>query len=593
MAGRRLGPKATFEVENAWIPSALRSLLPLTNRPTWTLAVIWLMVACPSIGTHILATRMENFDNSRPAKHAIRQVLSGDDLRALLVSGEAVQLADVDVSGDLDLVGVDNVSRPFACSRCEFEGEFRAPNVRFSRLVDLSGSHFHRPADFTGAVFEAGLLFRTSNDQRVTFDGKVDFSQATVLQGASFEDAIFNSQASFDAVRFGGDASFADADFHQAAVFDSAHFDSQAILSGALAEDGPRTGTFFDAVSFKRSTFKGLADFHQRRFAGAASFDGALIHSADFTQSEFAKASFAGASFDDRAVFIAAQFNGYASFLQASSGASLQFDFARFRSGASFFRLTTFGPFTLKQATFEGPVMMNQLSVGSLLMDVSDVQRIDSKPIQKEILSLIEKTARNTGDLSTANDAKYQLLVLRSGDLAWPWRGFDTIFYRLGGGYFVRPANPLIALAVLVLVASLIRAAHLARSAPPSQPKPRRRRRRRTLSRRFTIGLAQTVEPPNQNSKADRGHGPVQALVLNVEKATAVVLGEIGESVSRCFSKKPALQIKDSERTEVAAYAVAGLVLLEFLASKALIFAFALGLANSNATLRQMLDSIL
>lgn len=94
-------------------------------------------------------------------------------------------------------------------------------------------------------------------------------------------------------------------------------------------------------------------------------------------------------------------------------------------------------------------------------MDVDDANAVVAPQDRARVLRLIEAGAKAKGDLGIANDARYALEALESGDDAL-WRRIpNLVFYRLAAGYFVRPFHPIAALLVLVGLVSLFRAARV------------------------------------------------------------------------------------------------------------------------------------
>lgn len=129
------------------------------------------------------------------------------------------------------------------------------------------------------------------------------------------------------------------------------------------------------------------------------------------------------------------------------------------------------------------------------------------------VLTEIEQTARADGDITTANDARYDRLTLaaraRSGSV---WASVqDGFFYRTVAGYLVRPRQPLIFLGVLVAAGFLLRC--LLRPPMPARLRERIKRLARALRRATPptgeAGLA--PEPPAQTpapgGSGNPGHG--------------------------------------------------------------------------------------
>jgi uncharacterized protein YjbI with pentapeptide repeats len=388
------------------------------------------------------------------------------DLRA----GHPVVREGVFVKGALDLRAADTVRAVFKCRQCTFEGRIFASDVTFAKTVDLSGSTFTRSVDFRGATFDGPALFRTAlsdrdgggADRRAVFAGRVDFSLAFFREFSSFSGAAFNATAAFRDARF-TDASFA------SAIFGSAAFD--------------------------RATFRGAALFNDAKFGGPATFT-----DADFRK----RADFALARFESGGVFKRVQFGDNASFLGAtlstpepcprSPGAdsrpsaramcsdsyeagrfddvaaagNLDFTFVRFEirgdSGrysstlAVFSDLVCGGSLVFRQATFaKGRVIrMQRLQARDLVLDVSIVPQISGDDDQRNVLQMIEDSGKARGDLQAANDAHYALRAERSNDYSTVGRVLDYVFYRGVAGYFVRPLRPILVLLIGIGLLSLV-----------------------------------------------------------------------------------------------------------------------------------------
>jgi hypothetical protein len=122
---------------------------------------------------------------------------------------------------------------------------------------------------------------------------------------------------------------------------------------------------------------------------------------------------------------------------------------------------------------------------------------------------MVEASANVRNDLSVANDAHYDLASLRSDGYWWPWRMLDRAFYGGIAGYFVRPFRPMV---VLLLLAAILAVVRTVRAGSVSAQPRRSRRWQPSIARagawlhRFTtelldglarIGRGATADPPS------------------------------------------------------------------------------------------------
>lgn len=456
-------------------------------------------------------------------------------VRTQLRAGHRVVLRGVRITGALNLDGVDTVRRLFECHDCTFVGPVSAHDVIFDRTVDLSGTTFSRGVDFTGATFHAPALFRASVAQ-VEASG-VEPS-CRFRRVAVFSLAIFDDLASFGGARFCATAEFLDTRFADAtfsnAGFLRAEFDRAAFRGAALFNDAH----FARHASFEEADFRVRADFARAHFN-----DGA-----DFADTRFAS----GASFLVTRFSVAhpATVDESATFQDAVAGGDLDFTFAEFhRQLALFSGLVSSGSLVFRDAEFddEAGVSMDRLQARDLVLDVNAVKGISDPEQQLAVLGMIEDSAKARNDLKTANDAQYQIRVLRSHTYSAFWAFNDYVFYRGAAGYFVRPLRPVLVLIALVTVVALVRT----RSKLRETPKPEAR-----------AGSWESVR-----STGSRGSTTFLTCLLD----TFAVAGP------RWRGRDGAVGLP--QRFEVVIY-------------RLLLVCALIGLANSNPTLRQMVDSL-
>ena len=418
-------------------------------------------------------------------------------------------LSDVVVTGRLDLRPLLEVRRPFVCHRCVFTGRVLAADVVFRRTVDVSGSRFERGLSMPRAVFEEMALFGAE------FDRPVDFSLATFDDLASFEDASFGRSAAFSLTRFRGGAVFADAELDGSAQFVRTSFTRPADFRDADFE-GPATferADFADRSAFANATFAAAADFQDVTLEGTADFVGAV---------------FGGVG------------PGYpTSFERLVAAGDVDFDSAEFDGRASFKNVLGRTALSLRSLTLSRNYLLNFDSASALEFSMDVDQSLAAvRPADREhVLGLIEDGAKRTGDLTVANEAHYELEVLRSRRYRWPRRVLDVVAYRTVAGYLVRPLQPLGFLLGLAAVVALVRAAaHAAR--------------------------------------------PLRMSIRRAHRGVPRVLHEFLDALALIGPRRAEDTATDVRRIEAAVYRV-------------LLACALIGLANSNPTLRQMFDALL
>lgn len=493
--------------------------------------------------------------------------LSSADVARRLASGEAVSLSNTTLRGDLDLGGVAHVRASFRCLGCRLEGSLLGEDVVFERTVNLSGSEIAGRVALGGATFEAPALFGAPSGKSSSFIGRVDFRLATFEDLVSFQQGTFEAPADFTLTRFRDDAVFAEAELAGGAAFDSAvfvgrtRFDRSVFGNPSIrlrrdrGQCEPGGGTTEARASFERAAFRSATDFRAVSFQGDACFRGADFEGrADFSQAEFTKqAIFDLARFSQEATFRGAEFIGETSelaggFDRVRSAGLLEFTAATF-ANKTFFTSIVAPRVSITGAHFEAPsppLVITEISSDDFVMDVDSIDAVENQgDVRERVLELIETGAKARGDLSLANDAHYRLEVLRSQDYAWPLHVLDLVFYRGVAGYLVRPVHPLVTLLALVLVVSAIRLRRRPRrvTSGPSVQTRAFSLRRRTSLRGAVDGYAHEV----------------------LDTLAFIAPGRSDTALGRRF--------------ESNVYRV-------------LVVCALFGLANSNPTLRQMLDAL-
>lgn len=446
-----------------------------------------------------------------------------------LRAGRPVLLDDAAINDALDLRALAVVSVPIVCRRCVFRGGILASHVHFLRGLDLGGSTISEVADFEGARFDESVLFGSA-DPPTTVSG-ARFAFASFDDLADFAGVMFKTDADFSSARFRALSRFSGSTFDHVATFSAARFDHEALLAGA---------TFRGPARFKGALFGGVVDFRGCSLYGETTFrDADFQGRANFSRATvFGKTEFDDARFGSDAVFVGAAFNSTVdpavSFDHVAVDGRLDLS-AAILPGRVQLQYVSASALSFTDTTFASTSLlyMNNVSSEKLALSLHDIDRISQHADRVTALERIEATAKSADDLSLANDARYRLQELASDDDWTPRRYADFVVYRWGAGYLVRPLRPLLWLSGLAVLAALARTLR-------SEKKQRDWRILRA-GRRFVSALTYTVSP-----KAVFGQDSVGPL----------------------------------RRIELAIYAL-------------LLLAFLLGLANSNPTLRQMVDALL
>ena len=467
--------------------------------------------------------------------------MTGAMFEKLARTGE-VKLDGATITSKVDLSD-GPVAKTFTCLNCRFQQAFVAVDTTFGSLVDVRGSTFAGNVDFAKANFTAQAVFGSPSSV-TRFAASTDFSLATFHDLATFEDAIFQERDA-KAARKSCDATVPDTTDFQLARFDAgATFATDAIYGDA---------------DFRRALFTGTADLSNMRFLQQAMFDGTEFQGAvNLGAGNFkCSSSFESARLDKGASFVATTFPAQSdapdisdSFQGLQCGGTLDFSFAELGRSVSFKNMVVNGGITFHGAKLmsNGEVTWANVAATSLDMDVGQAKKaIDSTDLPT-VLADIESSAKASGDLGRANDADYELKVLASNQRGWFGHAVDVVFYRTMAGYLVRPLQPLAALLILAAIMTLV---HAGRKAWPHPAATSRGWWNRCKSE---AGRIRRILPP-------LGTAYLETLAL-------VVPG-----------KGPSPSQRPIRWLEVIAYRLLFVCML-------------IGLANTNPTLRQMLDAI-
>jgi hypothetical protein len=496
----------------------------------------------------------------------------------LLRKGRLSENSHLTIAGRVELTPLHRVTQPLRCLGCTFKGGIEATDVAFTRLVVLSGSTIDGDLDFRGARFQDGFFLRTADlpqEPEVHADvrGKAHFSLATFDGDVGFDQTTFDRSLGFNGARFGGDVSFADTIVGGHASFALANFGADAIFTGSNSlckENLP--GTIEGNVNFRHALFSGSADFRNLCIRGGADFRTATFQgNANFLLARLGSntskmlvrwdADFTAASFQGSASFTATTFAGLVSFADVSASRALQFEGATFLNKVDCVRLAVSGLLSFKDAQLRGGIDLSHFTAGDLTFGLDSLPHVNGgRPEEERILGLIESSAKNRGDLALANEARYRNLSLQHADRHGFSRFVDGVFYGWAGGYLVKPLNPLWPFLILLVIGLLVRGSVRVHEHRLTVQRPRNR----TLStRRPALRLATWF---------------------------SAYLEGLGDTVILAFEGKPKIGIKDRDR--LRDYVLAAVRWVEYLWFKVLIAVFLLTLANSNSTLRDLIDSV-
>lgn len=495
------------------------------------------------------------------ARAAVPHTLSPERIERDLIAGRAVVDHNAVIPGTVDLHDyAGKIKNSFVCNGCTFKGGVIAPHVVFEREVDLSESTVNGALDLHGAVFREPTLFK-----QTAFQGKTDFAfatfndlgffrESTFANSADFTSAQFHSVARFGKATFGSDDFFDEALFAAPALFTETRFVKVANFSAAaFGNASDFRGAFFLAGEGGRPG-KPAAFFTNANFAGRTEFSNALFSH---------EAKFDGARFGSDALFIATRLGSdEPALLFENTAVGGRIDLRRLNEPDEFDGSVQFHNVSADALVFDeirygpsGKLTMDDVGAKDVFLDIYDERHVDATSIDEQrLLHTAEETAKTAGDLRLANDIHYRIQEIARGDEVWPQRILDHGFYRGVAGYFVRPLRPLYWLLALVIFAAVVRAL---RSETPEPERPTR--------------AAGAGAPVGRGAQPTRGSGgPVRRAWLNFVHALEYTITRRGEV--------PA-EPKPLRRLELTVYAV-------------LLASFLLALANTNASLRDMVDAI-
>jgi uncharacterized protein YjbI with pentapeptide repeats len=391
-----------------------------------------------------------------PTQAAVPRSYEASAVAAQLRTGKTVVLSDAVISGELDL-RVAVVRGSFKCRGCRL-GSILASDATFERTLDVTDSTFAGIIDFTGATFRGPALFRASPDGELVFERRVDFSLAVFENIASFSDARFGGAASFEDARF-AEVAFALAIFDAPASFGRSSFEGSASFNGAEFSGpvGFAESDFRERADFSITRFERGGTFSKAQFGRDASFLGAVFRAPNRTRAgERTALQFDGVVASGNLDFTFTTFEFVPAGARAAGTSAVM---SRPRQIANFDEIVCGRSVLLGQTKFEyddrfdARVSMTRLRVTDLVLEVDEAHRVGDDSDRLDVLASIEESAKARDDLSVANDAHFELRKLRSETYDPVARVLDVVFYRSIAGYFVRPFRPLL---ILVIAATIV-----------------------------------------------------------------------------------------------------------------------------------------
>jgi hypothetical protein len=457
-----------------------------------------------------------------------------------IARGERIDETGLRIEGDIDLIALGRVKQPLRCRGCHVAGGVKAVDVTFEQMVDLNDVTIDGPVDLGGSTFDAPAFFTGTTAEGARLAGSVDLTSAVFKDVASFQAARIDGQYTAVGTRFMGDASFTGSHFLQSANFERATFSGRAQLNDI---------TFGAGASFLRTTFVGPTDFSVSSSCDSVILRGSSFTLLDMTAFAVALPGSACSSVPPRAKLEITNASGGTLDLRKAVTPKLDLNGLRISQIIDLRGLDA------------NEMVWNNVTTAGLRAAPASLSGVLSVPDRMDGLTAIEDTARRTGDLRTANDARYARLRLASARQPWWRRVPDVVLYRWIGGYLVRPSHPIVAFFLLVIAGAVARIAA--------------RARRRALPARITT--------------TTRRMGAASAAMWGI----SVSLSALTQATRAALARKPKDMPTADEFGRLRDYVSAAARGFEYLGGKALLFAFGLCLGNSNATLRQLIDALL
>jgi uncharacterized protein YjbI with pentapeptide repeats len=513
------------------------------------------------------------------------------------------------IHGDLILnhPRTHQVIHQLRCEHCRFDGDIIGyPGARFAGALDLTRSLIRGKVRLSGVSFRGGVFALST-----TFDGIVDIRRSTISRQAEFSEARFNSGMLASAAQFNGRTDFSLASFLELANFPHASFSGVAnftlatFAGDAFFSNGrvqaqctrrrnkrhPKKWHLYclPGSLFIRSTFEGSTDFDFFTFGGPAIFTGAQFKGhTDFSSAEFDDLTdFTRAQFAHGATFLAASF--YAAqrsepsdtFQGIESDGDLNFSYVTLDLPTDFedSQISKTMSFSSAGGAVKDGVNFSQVTAGTLIMPVDFAVKAVDNDNRQTVLSMIESSAKERGDLGTANDAHYESLALRSKHYRLIRHALDFAFYRTVAGYLVRPLQPFKVLIVLVALMAFFRSIGSATRIKGTWHRQLRHVSRAwftQLKRTLLLILPERLMAPSRRSEA-AGAAGVRTITMSISRRSTSRAAKGWRAKSWACARWFGGPI-----CRFVAWS-------EVLMYRALLACILIGLANANPTLREML----
>jgi hypothetical protein len=388
-----------------------------------------------------------------------------------LAAGRPVVEEDATIQGDVDLIKYAGRMKRYPGN---IESLFVCNRCTFAGSLIAPHVVFERGIDLSGSRIKGSLNLRGALFREPALFGGA--GKPTDFGGnADFTFAVFDDLAVFRGARFAADARFTSAQFRSVARFSRAEFDrSSSFGDGIFAADALFAGAIFNGnARFDDAVFGRVSDFRKASFLAGATFsEASFLGRAEFSRALINhEVSFDDARFGSDALFLGTNFGeDTPAVLFENTAARGRIDLQESVLGGS----ATFNQVTARSLSFDGMTYRRSSSklnmTGVVATDVSlgvaGVQHLFAPADELAILHSAEETAKSAGNLGLANDLHYRIQDIASRNDGWLRRIADHAFYRGVAGYLVRPFRPLLWLFGLVLFAASLRALRLKSRTP-------------------------------------------------------------------------------------------------------------------------------
>lgn len=348
--------------------------------------------------------------------NGLKEVFASEIL-AKIERGEPIEYENVIIEGEIDIYKLD--LKRVSIKRSTFEIKHRC-HLEEAKLVQS----------------EIKII-------NSTLKGKLKLNNLLFNKSVYFNGASFEEKVQFKGSQFNKEANFAGSKFKQTVIFEaifneSAEFTSTEFKRGVLIES-----KFYENVSFSNAKFRGwtnleTSEFYGHAFFGETSFEGVTNFGANYIKG----ATFQSAKFLAHADFDNAQFGGNTIFSNAIFLGNAVFTFAQFENIVCFLGASFKKEFNIRNIRFNSILLQWDAIKDHLLCE------------GPEYLALV-KNFNYLEQFDDADKCYYQYRIKKSAKLKGA-RKFLDFFLFYFYGYGIRPELPLIVLAALFFVSSLV-----------------------------------------------------------------------------------------------------------------------------------------